>query len=144
MTPTDRVNARDGHRIRDVRAVPRQKVVQPVHRGRRDVQRIFVRFSRDTCSCHQSSGKVDSFACHWCKPELSRYGKTLSGNDGVTALGFAQHDSGDIALEVLASRLPPLLRELLIRRDARVPAGPSNQVADNTRFDVHRGKHEQR
>lgn len=142
MTPTYGVNPRDGHRIRDMRAVPRQKEVQPVDRGCRDVKRIFVRFSRDTCPCHQRSGKIDSVACHRCKPQLSRHGDPLSGDDSITALGFAQHNSRDVELEVLAMRLPPLPRELLVRGDARVPAGPSNQVADDTRFDVHRRKHE--
>ena len=114
MTPANSVNTRDGDRIRDVRAVPCEKVVEPVYRGRRDMQRIFVRFSRNACSDDQRSGKIESFARNLCKVQLSRDGNTCSRQNSITTLRFAQHDSRDVKLELLAARLPPFVRKFLI------------------------------
>lgn len=142
VTSANRVNTWNGDRIRDVRAVPGEQVVEAVYRGRGDVQRIFVRFSRNACSHDQSSGKIKSFARNLCEAQFLRDGNTCSRQTGITTLRFAQHDRRDVKLEVLTTRLPPFVREFLIRRHARILAWSRDQVADDARFDVHRGRHE--
>jgi hypothetical protein len=132
MTPADGVNTRDGDRIRDVRAVPRKEVVETVYRGRRNVQRIFVGFSRNACACDQGSGKIERLARDLGKAQFSRDGNTCSRQDGITTLRFSQHDSRDVKLEVLTARLPPFVRKLLIRSNTRALARPRNQIADDT------------
>ena len=143
MTPADGVNTRNRDRIRYVGAVPSQKIVESVYRSSRDVQRIFVRFPRNAGSSDQSSGKIESFARNVCKAQFSRDSNARSRQDGIASFRFAQHNRRNVKFKVFAPCLPPFARKFLIRSDASVLAWPRDQIADDARFDVHRGKHEQ-
>jgi hypothetical protein len=57
---------------------------------------------------------------------------------GIASGGLVDHDLGDRALEHASSIRLPLLRGLLVSRDNHVSAGPSDQVADDGGFQVHR------
>jgi len=137
-SPADRVNARDGDRIRDMSTVPGEEIVKSICRGSRDVKCILVRFSRNAGSLDQSRCEVERFGRYLRKTQPSYDFHACESKGRIASLGLAKNHGGHVEVKPVAPQLPPFTRHFLICRNAHAAeTRASDQIADNAGLHVH-------
>jgi len=130
MRATDRGERADDLSIRQMPAIPSQKVVYITYGGNGDMCGIPDGLLRNGSSLH--NGPRQALGLRGCLQDWKDANCFHSSRRRliIPSLHLINHNLRNIALELLSLAIPPLVRYLLMSRDQKITAGSRDQIAE--------------
>ena len=125
----------------NVRAIPRQEILHPMHGGEGDVEGIGCSFWRDDVARQQPTCERIGFGRVGKLWNSCQHAEPFAGEFGVAFRGLAHHDRRDEQVKFVAVKVPPILGSLLVGANSRQSAAPCDEVAGDGCFEVKAGFH---
>lgn len=122
--------------IVDVRAIPRQEILHPMHGGEGDVEGVRCRGRRDDAAHQAALGECIGFGCVGKEWNPREHVEPFAGEFGVALGRLSHHDRRDEQFIFVAAKVPPVLRRLLIGGNSRQRTASRDEVAGDGGFEV--------
>lgn len=135
----NRLDARSHGRVRNMRAIPSEKIVHPMNGCGRHMEGVGSSLQGQRSARQQRSTECKAFVRDIKFPHSAQESQSLGRGIGVPRAGLVHHDLRYKQVESPAALLPPSARQHLITRDDQIAAGPAGEIAGNGGFQIDGG-----
>ena len=129
--------------VRDVTAIPGQKVLDLMYGGHSDMKCVCKCLVGEHVLLNDVKGEILGSSRDLKEADVRKNGQAAGSSIMIPASGFLKNQQGCDQIKFGSPRLPPLSRDLLVGGHDEVPGRPRRQVADDRGFEVdpctHRG-----